>query len=154
LLPPLPKPSKRERRRSLLMGLWRAQGKKCAVCGVGMLPVHYLHQKRGWSIEHVYPQGRYHFYNEGNRLLSHIECNNGKGERDPTGCEVLLLHSANAVMGIELREKPLLLQVIYEPKRPTSLTLAFQRAMGINQKGLLLEKQPLLVDTGSSVDRH
>jgi hypothetical protein len=125
------KATKRERRRDLLMGLWRAQGKVCAVCGVGMIPVHYLHPKRGWSIEHVYPQGRYHFYNEGNRLLSHLECNHRKGERDPTGCEVLLLYATNAVMGTKLREKPLLLDVIYEPKRPTALTLAFQRAMGV-----------------------
>lgn len=127
----VPNPTKREKRRTLLKALWKAQGKHCPTCGVMMLPVHWLHPRRGWSIEHVYPQGRYrHYATPGNRLVTHIECNNTKADREPTGCEVITLLAANARLGIELTEKPLILTDVVVGS--TALSLAFQRAMGID----------------------
>jgi hypothetical protein len=122
--------TKRERRLAMMKALWKAQGKHCAVCGVYMVPVHYLHPKRGWSIEHVWPQARYAYEHQGNRLISHIECNNEKSDRDPTGCEVITLLAANAILGFELIERPQVTSS--EPVHgPTALSLAFQRAMGM-----------------------
>jgi hypothetical protein len=87
------------------MTLWRAQGKCCAVCGMKMVPGHMMHRTRGWTIEHVYPRSRYFLFNDGNQLISHAECNNRKGDRDPTGCEVILLYAVNAQLGLEIVEK-------------------------------------------------
>jgi hypothetical protein len=115
------------RARELPLTLWRAQGKRCAVCGCEMTPSHMAHPTRGWTIEHVYPRGRYFLYGEGNQLISHAECNNQKADRDPTGCEVILLHAVNAQLGLEIVEKP---RCYVDPlDAPSALAVALQEAM-------------------------
>lgn len=110
-----------------MMLLWRAQGKCCAVCGDAMVPASIYHPTRGWTIEHVYPRSSKRYYADGNKLVSHSQCNWRKGDRQPTGCEVLLLHVVNEILGLELVEYPR----CYIDTRifPTALEIAFQREM-------------------------
>lgn len=113
--------------RSLLLVLWEAQGKCCAVCGERMVPKTIRHPTHGWTIEHVYPRSRYFLYSEGNQLVSHYECNQWKADRDPTGCEVVLLHAVNAQLSLEIVEKP---RSYVDPYvGPSALAVAFQNAM-------------------------
>lgn len=109
------------------MRLWKAQGKCCAICGARMVPAHYQHSTRGWTIEHVWPRSRYSFHNEGNLLVSHAECNNEKGDRDPTGCEIVLLASVNATLGVELTKR----QLCYADHvyGPSALAVALEKAL-------------------------
>lgn len=113
--------------RPLLLALWEAQGKCCAVCGMKMTPSHMTHPTRGWTIEHVYPRGRYFLYSDGNQLISHAECNNRKGDRDPTACEILLLHAVNAKLELEIVEKQ---RCYIDPLTgPSVLATALQNAL-------------------------
>lgn len=89
---------KNQRRRSVMDRVWEAQGKCCSLCGDKMVPAHRYDINRGWSLDHVRP--RSHGYTrEGNVLLAHKSCNNRKGDRAPTGCEIVLLEAANARFG-------------------------------------------------------
>ena len=110
-----------------MLTLWSAQGKCCAVCGVKMLPVHKAHPRRGWTLEHVWPRSRYSYHNEGNLLVTHVECNQGKGDRDPTGCEIILLAATNAALGHELTKRQLsYADHIYGP---SALAVALEQAL-------------------------
>jgi hypothetical protein len=93
---------KSKRRGETMRTIWKAQGKGCAICGVHMMPVHKKHPRRGWTFEHVYNHASDRFHSEGNRLVTHVECNNAKADREPYPCEVLLLHAVNARLGLEL----------------------------------------------------
>lgn len=109
--------------RPLMLSLWEAQGKCCAVCGVKMIPKTLAR----WTIEHVYPRSRYFLYGDGNQLVSHYECNQRKAARDPTGCEIILLHAANAKLALEITEKP---RSYVDPYNgPTALAVALEKAM-------------------------
>lgn len=106
--------------------LWEAQGKCCAVCGGKMYPGAKFHPTRGWTVEHVYHHASRRYYADGNKLVSHAACNNLKGDREPTGCEVILLHAANAKLGYELT----LRELSYRDSvsGPSALALALQQA--------------------------
>lgn len=113
--------------RPLLILLWEAQGKCCAVCGDRMVPAHMRHPARGWSIEHVYPRSRYFLFSDGNQLVSHLDCNQRKADRDPTACEVMLLIAVNAKLGLEIVEKP---RSYVDPIiGPSALAVALQSAL-------------------------
>lgn len=107
--------------------LWRAQGKCCPICGVLMLPVHARHPTRGWSVEHVWPRSRYR-HHEGNLLISHVECNNAKGDRDPTGCELIILALANARLGMEPLDHRSIVRYADQISAPSALALALAQA--------------------------
>jgi hypothetical protein len=86
--------------------LWEAQDKYCAVCGREMTEGLKFDETCGWTIEHVYNHASRRYYADGNKLVSHASCNNAKGDREPTGCEIILLHAVNAKLGLELIEYP------------------------------------------------
>lgn len=113
--------------RSVRTAIWEAQGKLCAVCGQKMVPKTMYHPRRGWTIEHVYNHASRRYYAEGNRLISHAECNNRKGDREPTGCEIILLHAVNARLGVELTQR--ILTYSDGLRRPSALALALSEVM-------------------------
>jgi hypothetical protein len=84
--------------------IWKAQGKVCPICGVGMVPVHRHHPTSGWTIEHCWPRSRYRFEHRGNILVTHSRCNCAKGDRDPTGCELIMLEAVNATLGWKIEK--------------------------------------------------
>lgn len=107
--------------------LWEAQGKMCPICGDKMYPVmRYSNTDRGWSIEHVYPRHLKLYENVGNKLVTHKGCNNAKGSRMPTGCEITMLEVVNAKLGLTLTER----EVGYRDAAtaPSALAIALQQA--------------------------
>lgn len=92
-----------------------------------MIPKTLAHPTRGWTIEHVYPRSLRIYENEGNRLVSHSACNNIKGDRQPTGCEVILLHATNARLGIELTER--CRRYSDDVRGPSALAVALSEAL-------------------------
>lgn len=83
--------------------LWKAQDGRCAICGGRLIRDERFHDDSGWNLDHVYPRSRYgRLGNRGNLLLTHVACNTAKADRDPTGCEVIMLHAVNARLGHEL----------------------------------------------------
>jgi len=83
--------------------LWEAQDRTCPICGEPLLPhMRYSNSDWAWSIEHVYPKHLKLYEHVGNKLVTHRGCNNAKGERMPTGCEITMLLAVNAKLGLEL----------------------------------------------------
>jgi 5-methylcytosine-specific restriction endonuclease McrA len=79
-----------------------AQEGLCSICCQILHPRLIISKfDDGWSFEHVFPKARYRHL-LGNLLIAHKRCNREKGARDPTGCEILLLHAVNAKLGREL----------------------------------------------------
>lgn len=75
--------------------LLRVQRGHCGLCG---LPIeHPLDVTR----DHVIPLAAGGANSMGNFLASHWRCNNQKSDRPPTGCEILMLLTVNARLGIE-----------------------------------------------------
>lgn len=105
--------------------IWLAQGRRCPICGIEMLPVSRKHSTNFWTIEHVFPRRRYR-HMTGNTLVSHNICNNAKGDREPTGCELIILLVANARLGRTLSEQPLI-EYRDEVSAPSSLALQLQK---------------------------
>jgi 5-methylcytosine-specific restriction endonuclease McrA len=91
-------------RTETLMSLWAAQDKRCGVCDSKMFPATIHHECNGWTIEHVFPRSRYRGL-VGNTFVSHRRCNQAKGDRRPTGCEILMLFVVNARLGRHLRHR-------------------------------------------------
>jgi 5-methylcytosine-specific restriction endonuclease McrA len=87
------------RRRKQREQLWEAQGKICFLCGEKMYPVSHTRADRGWSMDHVRPASKGHSRVR-NVLLAHSKCNREKDDREPTGCELLLLEAVNAKLTI------------------------------------------------------
>lgn len=74
-----------------------AQRGVCPYCGRWLT----YRDGRNWheSLEHVFPSSR-GFTLVANALLTHKLCNERKGDRTPTGCELLWLYSVNTRLGI------------------------------------------------------
>jgi hypothetical protein len=85
--------------------LWKAQRGLCSICTKPLERGLRFHDFTGWSLDHVFPRSRYkRLGNRGNVLLAHRHCNTVKADREPTGCEILLLHAVNAQLGHQLVE--------------------------------------------------
>lgn len=82
--------------------LWKAQQGLCSICHRGLLRDERYLDDTGWSLDHVFPRAHYELANRGNVLLAHKLCNRVKSDRDPTGCEVVLLQAVNALLGHRL----------------------------------------------------
>lgn len=77
---------------SIRNALMVAQNHCCGLCAV-----HFQSTKRAnITRDHVVPQSRRGSRSLGNILLAHAGCNNNKGNRWPTGCELIMLASVNA----------------------------------------------------------
>jgi hypothetical protein len=110
-----------------IRSIWAAQGKACAICGDRMRPVTIDHPTRGWTIEHVFCRSSRRYEAEGNKLVSHAACNSRKADREPTGCEIILLHAVNAQLGFELTSRG----IGYRDgvSGPSALAIALQGAL-------------------------
>jgi 5-methylcytosine-specific restriction endonuclease McrA len=74
-------------RAALQTRMLEAQGGFCGICG------SKLHKSP--SFDHVVPRCR-GGTNAGNRIVAHAPCNFRKGDRMPTGCELIMLEAVNA----------------------------------------------------------
>lgn len=95
------------RKAAYRLALYEAQRGRCIVCagrlpGVGepYEPVDQI------TIEHVTPIARGGRDVESNRALSHMRCNNAKGDRAPTGCELIALDVTLARLGRNPADAP------------------------------------------------
>lgn len=75
--------------------LFRAQGGRCGICG---WPVRNF---KAASIEHVVPRSLGGFWGLGNMVAAHRDCNQAKGDRLPTGCELIWLLAVNARLDVQ-----------------------------------------------------
>src|SRR5687768_16470364 len=75
--------------------LLRAQDGWCPICGLRLRAGGRL------NMDHVIPRGRGGPDKLGNVLLAHVACNDAKGGRMPTGCELIALLAANCRMGVQ-----------------------------------------------------
>lgn len=82
------------------MVLHRAQNGRCHICGQ-QLPARWKPDKM--SLDHVWPTSRAGHQDSffGNTMIAHQNCNAlTKGNRRPTGCEIILLHAVNRRLGL------------------------------------------------------
>lgn len=86
--------------------LWKAQEGRCGICGGLLHRALRLRDHEGWNLDHVWPRSRYSSLgNRGNLLLTHRLCNARKSNREPTGCELVLLELVNARTGYDRSRK-------------------------------------------------
>lgn len=81
--------------------LFEAQCGCCYICGEGMPDPEYVEKSQQFivTVDHVYPRNLGHDYLGGNALLAHGACNNKKGDRHPTACEIMVLAIINEILG-------------------------------------------------------
>lgn len=83
----------------------RHQGAVCPLCGV-------LFKRRAdgvpedYTFDHVWPKSRGGYAYMGNLLIAHSACNHRKGNRLPTGCEIIWLSAVCERLKIPMRPKP------------------------------------------------
>jgi len=58
------------------------------------------------SVDHVLAQSLGGYSGRGNVVLAHIDCNSAKGNRLPTGCEMIWLQLVCEVYGWPIRLQP------------------------------------------------
>lgn len=81
-----------------VLRLLKAQGSCCYLCGRKMVLGKQPTSALAVTLDHVTPRalgGK----SSGNLLLSHRRCNQAKGHRRPTGCELVRLAEVNARLG-------------------------------------------------------
>jgi 5-methylcytosine-specific restriction endonuclease McrA len=91
-------------KQQLTARLARLQGGLCALCGTPLILSARFGSRKGRSIEHVWPRNRAGPLGErkpplgnfGNKVAAHGHCNATKGDRAPTGCELIWLMAVNA----------------------------------------------------------
>jgi hypothetical protein len=66
----------------------QAQFDRCGICGKALL--HGRGRKKR-NLEHVWPKGLGGLDEPGNLLTAHVRCNAEKGDRPPTGCQIIML---------------------------------------------------------------
>ena len=82
----------------LLTMLVQAQSGICALCGRTFLALAHTPNMHA-SIDHVVPKSR-GGKTHGNVIAAHAGCNGEKGDRLPTGCELIWLAAVNAALGV------------------------------------------------------
>lgn len=91
-------------KQELTARLARLQGGLCALCGMPMLLSARFGTRKGRSIDHTWPRNRAGPRGPrkaptgifGNKVAAHGQCNSTKGDRAPTGCELIWLMAVNA----------------------------------------------------------
>jgi len=97
--PAVHEPAKRIFRRqigrhmTLLHRMVICQGKACAICG-DRLQCEGMPAGRIPTFDHVVPRSR-GGGNHRNKIAVHLDCNNRKADRMPSGCELLMLDVVN-----------------------------------------------------------
>lgn len=74
-----------------------AQRGRCGICG------ELLGSRRDINNDHVWPRSRGGFNGPGNLVAAHHSCNTRKGNRLPTGCEVIVLVATCARLSIPIK---------------------------------------------------
>lgn len=87
------KVAKARKVRSYVGPLSAAQVMKCGICGADL--------EDDPTIDHVIPRSRGGHDGCGNIVAACFPCNNRKGGRMPTGCELIVLIAVNCRMGWE-----------------------------------------------------
>jgi 5-methylcytosine-specific restriction endonuclease McrA len=83
-------------RRAGLVRLVEVQDGLCAYCGKPFAPLKHSSLKwRAATLDHVRPRRMGH-KGAGNLVAVHRVCNERKGDREPTACELLVLDAINA----------------------------------------------------------
>jgi len=95
---------------------WIAQDGICPICGKPMQAVSRLGKQNAASLDHVYPRcrrqhrrgaprpaglGHHNRSPVGRTVAAHGRCNSRKGDRQPTGCEIIWLLAVNARLGLD-----------------------------------------------------
>lgn len=75
--------------------LRRMQGKICPICGATLEGASVT------TLDHVIPKSRGGPDRLGNLFAAHYPCNQEKGNRMPTGCELIWLLAVNSRLGVE-----------------------------------------------------
>jgi hypothetical protein len=105
-------------RMKLIGVLWKHQGAVCAICAKPMAARCRMKSSNRLSVDHVFPLDRRHlrsgtfrrifFMSEKaarrggfNYVCAHAKCNSEKGNRHPTGCELIWLQAVNARRGYD-----------------------------------------------------
>jgi 5-methylcytosine-specific restriction endonuclease McrA len=110
--------------------LWKAQRQRCSICTRLLLKGERFRDDSGWNLDHVFPRSRYaRLGNRGNLLLVHRICNTRKADREPTGCEILLLHAVNAALGHKLVDPAQREWRDNDRMGPSAIALAWQRVV-------------------------
>lgn len=93
----------------LRTALNEAQRGRCYLCGDPLGPRKSRGgvRVRSFNFDHVFPRRRYDFYQRGNLLLAHPDCNVKKGDREPFPCEVIYLAAINLALGLKPAPRPL-----------------------------------------------
>lgn len=108
--------------RALLSALVNAQDSICASCGSRMNPLARMPMAdplANPSIDHVTPRAKGGRDDRTNIVAMHIRCNTAKGDREPTGCEVIWREAVSAILGADYRSVQQILGA-----RPRGATLA------------------------------
>lgn len=79
-----------------------AQFDRCGICGKALL--HGRGRKKR-NLEHVWPKGLGGLDEPGNLLTAHVRCNAEKGDRPPTGCQIIMLIAVCERLDIPLQLK-------------------------------------------------
>lgn len=80
--------------RAVRRALFAAQDGLCALCGRPMGAANR-------SVDHVIPKALGGRNCVGNLLIAHSPCNGAKGDRPPTGCEMVWLLAVNNRLNLE-----------------------------------------------------
>ncbi len=84
----------------LMPFLHEAQGGICPGCGQPIYMDVYKNRPFGCTIDHCIPLSRNGADLVGNLLAMHKRCNEHKGNRMPTGCEIIFLIAVNSRLGV------------------------------------------------------
>lgn len=76
---------------------WLAQNGRCYLCGQPLELLRKRHKRDSSSREHVRPKSAGHDLKD-NWLVAHKKCNELKGSRPPTACELLFLDVVNEIL--------------------------------------------------------
>ncbi len=77
-----------------------AQDHICGICGKNIIPFLLANDPLSASIDHVIPLDAGGIDLVGNLFVAHRRCNGEKGNRMPTGCELIWLMAVNSRLSV------------------------------------------------------
>jgi 5-methylcytosine-specific restriction endonuclease McrA len=86
------------------MAIWKMQNLRCAGCGELAYPHLHWRHPRAITLDEVLPRAKGGQREWGNQIVMHRKCNAKKGDRLPTGCQMIWLSLVNARLQLIDRE--------------------------------------------------
>ena len=77
------------------MIIWKMQNFRCAGCGGRAYPHLPWKHPKALTLDEVVPRAKGGLREYGNQIAMHRDCNARKGDRMPTGCELIWLELVN-----------------------------------------------------------